>query len=813
MSGRRFLITTSVLFGLSTTSRLLAAEWHVAPPAVGNDANPGTPQLPFATIQRGIDASSDGEAVIVAEGTYLEHVRFKGKNIALTSTDPLDPAVVASTVIDGNQSGRVVLFDGTETAACVLSGFTIQNGDGGIEGHMGLATIQNNVITGNSTRDQGGGLSRCGGLIQNNTITANSALNGGGLLWCWGTIQNNAITRNSTTRYGGGLLSCLGTIQHNTIASNSAGTGGGGLDGCYAAIRNCIIWGNTAPNGPQLGDSNAPSLSCVQGGAQGRGNIASDPRFVDANANDYRLQPGSPCIDAGANGYWLACPQRDRDGNCRLAGTAVDMGCYECGASPDTDGDLLSDADEAGAGTDPLTADTDEDGLRDGLELRRGSNPLAPTAPGILSVPSAVPTVQQALAFCLTGDEIVVAPGIYRENLEFCGPDVILRSANPGDSSTVGTTVIDGGGVGPVVRFTGGETDACVLDGFTIRNGSSALGGGIDGDGSRATIQNNTITGNSQKASWYGTGGGGLYDCDGAIRNNTITRNMAEEAGGGGLAFCDGTIEENTITRNSTGRSGGGLYGCAGTIQKNIIAGNSANMGGFHGGGLCECAGTIQNNMITGNVATDGGGLEYCPGTIRNNTITGNAAGFGGGLADCHGTIQNCIIWGNTAPTGPQLVDSSLPSYCCIEGWSGAGQGNISPASAGFVNATANDYHLQEGSPCIDAGKNEEWMRAALDLDGNLRIVCGAASLTVDMGAYEYGSWPFVIGEIVLQGTGDVELRWRSRPDDLYVVWSCADLAVGVWTQESAVLSGGESTSWTDLNPDGPRRFYRVEMR
>jgi hypothetical protein len=44
--------------------------------------------------------------------------------------------------------------------------------------------------------------------------------------------------------------------------------------------------------------------------------------------------------------------------------------------TPDSDGDGLSDAEEAVRGTDPNKVDTDEDGISDGQEVQDGSNPL-----------------------------------------------------------------------------------------------------------------------------------------------------------------------------------------------------------------------------------------------------------------------------------------------------------------------------------------------------------------------------------------------------------------------------------------------------
>lgn len=912
----------------------------------------------FKTVREGIDAASDGDTVIVARGIYLENIRFNGKNIVLRGTDPLDPEVVAATVLDGNKAGPVATFEGTEGESCVLAGFTIRNGetpaigggicggtwkhrthatirnntitmnsasgtfgdggglgycDGTIENNVitansanryggglnrcdgairdntvsgnsvnykggglafcqgtiqnntisensaqyggglalcdgtiqnntitlnsasyeggglafcegiiqgnsisensagdneggGLAycdgtiqnntvsgnlarhgsglsdcdgmvqnniisencaffggglsgcdgTIQNNVITGNSAVRYGGGLDYCHGTIQGNTISGNSAQDdGGGLAGCWGAIQNNVITRNSAGAYGGGLASCRGPIQNNTITENSAKYGGG-LYSCRGTMGNCIVWGNMAPGSPQLDLSTTLSHSCIEGWTGGgEGNTSRDPLFVDPAGADYHLRPNSPCIDAGANYHWFVWPQRDMDGNCRLAGKRVDMGCYEWGAGPDTDGDLLSDSDEAAAGTSSDREDTDGDGLRDGLEMLRESDPNHPTLPGTVQVPEDIPSIQAAILLAVNGEEVVVARGTYCENLHFCGADVILRSSDPENPDIVRSTILDGGGAGSVVFFSGSESEACILSGFTITGGAADLGGGIrggrSGNSTLATIRNNTITGNSAVY------GGGVYSCNGTIRDNTITGNSAARHGGG-LACCDGTIHNNAMTGNSAGGHGGGLCDSHGTIQNNIIVSNTAE-GTFvwrdevfgHGGGLALCQGPVRNNLVIGNSAhCYGGGLYKCDGAIENNTIIGNSAvDGGGGVDDCKSRrFRSCILWGNTAVEGAdhQLHASSTPSYCCIQDWSGSGEGNIAqdprfvdPAGPDGQPETYedNNYRLSADSPCIDAGKTEFWMFHGVDLDGNPRVSYGTSSLTVDMGCYE----------------------------------------------------------------------------
>ena len=371
----------------------------------------------------------------------------------------------------------------------------------------------------------------------------------------------------------------------------------------------------------------------------------------------------------------------------------------------------------------------------------------------------------------------------------------------------------DGGPYGGGLAFCDG-----LIENNSIReNTALASGGGLYG--CNGIIQNNTISANSAE------GGGALDNCGGTIQNNIIIGNSA--VGGGGLADCHGTIQYNIVSENSgqglfacggliLGNTislnwaivGGGLCYCNGMIKNNIISGN---YGGEAGGGLYECNGTIRNNLIVGNRTpvpwpdgfAYGGGLYACDGLIENNTITRNSSQYGDGLSWCRGTIRNCIIWAN------DLHESSIPTYSCIQGWSGGGEGNISqdPRYGG------GEYRLSPDSPCIDAGRNEEWMWDGVDLDGNPRIWRGKTSLTVDMGAYEFGSLHFKMLGVVRAMSGGVELTWSSRPGQVYTVWSCSDLAVGDWAEESIVASEGETTAWSDPDTTSSRKFYRIEVR
>jgi parallel beta-helix repeat protein len=218
----------------------------------------------FAKIQEAINASAAGDTVLVAPGTYVENLNFKGKNITVRSS-----AGAAMTIIDGNKAGSVVTFTAKEGNAAILSGFTLRNGrssdeGGGVFISEASPTLQDNVITDNLACDGLGiAISFGSPLIQRNVISNNrhsgcAGIGGGGILLRGAgsaRILNNVITGNTTLSRGGGLsLWAAGTptIRDNIISNNTAARGGGGLElvnASNAVIVGNQITGNSAPTG------------------------------------------------------------------------------------------------------------------------------------------------------------------------------------------------------------------------------------------------------------------------------------------------------------------------------------------------------------------------------------------------------------------------------------------------------------------------------------------------------------------------------------------------------------------------------------
>ena len=304
----------------------------------------------YGSIQQAINSSADGDIVLVAPGTYLENINFKGKNIIITSLFILNNNLdfIYNTVIDGSNpahpdSASCVSFRSGEDSSAVIQGFTITGGagtkwidpnnpgyiwrgGGGIFTFSSSPTIRMNIIIDNKVINitgvngaQGGGTLSYNGnpRIFNNIIMQNEARYGAGIVidYSGSIIKNNIIYKNYGGQdYGGGGIWTIGNganpiiIDNNHIVENSV-TGSGNYGGKGGAMfiwmgtvtaRNNIIWGNTQSQGgpvAQIGGGIANiTYSNVEDGFAGTGNINLNPEFT--NPNLY-LDQNSPCIDAG----------------------------------------------------------------------------------------------------------------------------------------------------------------------------------------------------------------------------------------------------------------------------------------------------------------------------------------------------------------------------------------------------------------------------------------------------------------------------------------------------------------------------------
>jgi parallel beta-helix repeat protein len=272
----------------------------------------------------------------------------------------------------------------------------------------------------------------------------------------------------------------------------------------------------------------------------------------------------------------------------------------------------------------------------------------------VINVPGDEPTIQAGIDAASNGDTILVAPGVYNENITF---DTVAAVVTVASKNGPSVTTIQGTGTGPVVQIGQG-----VLSGFTITGGHSEdliyPGGGISIGGSPMIIHN-IITGNVSDSS--GGGGIGIYNSSPIIESNIITNNVEgtnySGGGGGGIQITKASsarIIGNTISNNTANTSdGGGIYlNVAGTplLMNNVISGNLTKgvFGGYFGGPAASGGGIamindsdplIVQNLIIKNTADLGGGVSFdVPSTsigplLVNDTIAGNTTTQGLGSA------------------------------------------------------------------------------------------------------------------------------------------------------------------------------------
>ncbi|MHC4501269.1 MAG: right-handed parallel beta-helix repeat-containing protein, partial [Planctomycetota bacterium] len=220
----------------------------------------------YATIQAAIDASQDSDKVILAPQTYRglgnRDISFKGKKITVSSTDPHDPLIVDSTILDCERGGRGFVFNSAEGQDSKLTGLTITNGysflGGAIYCYNGSSPIIANCVIISNSGGFGGGIT-CANTgtqpkITNCQIKANSALVFGGGIYCTGAspaIRNCIISGNYAPQ-GGAIYSHNpgnSILANCTIATNVASQRAGGVY-CYNSsnltTENTILWNNAA---------------------------------------------------------------------------------------------------------------------------------------------------------------------------------------------------------------------------------------------------------------------------------------------------------------------------------------------------------------------------------------------------------------------------------------------------------------------------------------------------------------------------------------------------------------------------------------
>ncbi len=402
-----------------------------------------------------------------------------------------------------------------------------------------------------------------------------------------------------------------------------------------------------------------------------------------------------------------------------------------------------------------------------------------------IHVPDDFPTIQEGIDAAVDGDEVVVADGVYtgdgNRNIDYLGKSIIVRSENGPDNCIVDLQETGNRGF----LFVNGESEAAVLDGFTIRNAwfeaedVDLRGGAILIEDASPAISNCIFLTNvliSEELSSYGGAvfsrgsptltqctfqinvafsglraeGGAFYN-DGGVPtfvdcyfdDNLSLSQLASGGaigGSGSIALLQCTFIDNHVGTTTPGSGGAVKMDSAKMINCHFEANGVSMVDSTAGGAVAIDSGLLFNCVFAANVADNGGGFSGSA-EIHNCTFTQNEANLGAAI-DGDAVVSNTVAWNNTGDS----INGAVVTYSDIQGgW--AGEGNID-ADPLFVDPDNGDYRLSPGSPCIDAGDNTTVVCALFDLDGNERFAddprtrdtgFGRPPIT-DMGAYEFGS-------------------------------------------------------------------------
>ena len=196
----------------------------------------------YTKIQWAVDNATEGDTIIVRDGTYTENIDVDKSHLTIQSENGSDSTIVQS-------AGGDIVFDVTADYVNI-SGFTVKGATdaGGI--HLQNVTYCN--ISNNTLLDNGYGVRLHSS--SSNTITGNAVLNN----W-WGInpylSTNNTIASNTVSNNYGGIY--VGGSNDNTIINNTASSNDGPGIWLARSYNNTITNNSALSNewGILLGDS------------------------------------------------------------------------------------------------------------------------------------------------------------------------------------------------------------------------------------------------------------------------------------------------------------------------------------------------------------------------------------------------------------------------------------------------------------------------------------------------------------------------------------------------------------------------------
>jgi predicted outer membrane repeat protein len=822
-SSRLFSALIALVLGALLLPLPTAAQTTIYADDDASGANDGSQSDPYATLQAALsDAASTSGAVEirVAGGVYYPD---EGSGVS-------DGTVDTSFVLSGDltvKGGYTSDFSSRDPDAnvTVLSGDVDQddttNEDGVVTDTADVSgansyhvveaktlptasTLEGLTITAGQANDedpgfsedtnQGGGIltDKSDLILRNVEIVGNYALEGGGGIHMPDPFDAEAgslaveksIFRENTAQNGGAVSHVGGplTMTNVTVQSNVANEGGGvhSISDKQPFLSNVTFTGNKAI---ETGDGSTSG----NGGGLYSSSLAPDKNLVlrsvtfENNTTEY-----TGCCD----------PQGSVGGGANLtvgAPTLIDVTFR---------GNSVSETDAGGLflsvlGTGGI--------LRNSLfEDNQASTPEGDATDANAGA------LQLQVGSRLRRGDLTVANTTFRNN---------SAKTDGGAVSAQGSVAFEG------VLFEG--------------NNAGKAGGGLYASGSGWTLRDAVFRDNVSSGAGIGTlvGGAGLaashvYNPDGNVSGRLRNvRFVSNDSGrdGGGMVVNEGIYELqnvdfiDNVTGGNFGGKGAALLNDGATVQL-VNAEVRANNGP---GGIIEAGGDAQNtgtnrlvNVLLADNGTETAGsgvvLNGTDGTTTlNNVAVANNGGTG--LVNSNTmTVHNSIVYDNDGPSDIDEINNDAESTIDVQntlvrgGLSGQhvrndgtindNGGNIT-GDPMFAAPSNGDYHLQSGSPAVDAGNDSLIPDDSLDLDADgdsseaVPYDLDQRSRTegaVDLGPYERGGAAPQFTASLSSGDSDAGLPERFGADLTFQTLSTA-------TEVTVTYDGSASTEGLGL--------------
>lgn len=624
-----------ILYGLGLLSFLFATTIHV--PA------------DYPTIQEGIDASTNGDSVIVEQGIYSENLILE-KEIVLAShaifddlsTNWMNNETIHGTVIRGEHNGSCLVVRYGNIQPTVM-GFTFEDGNGTYmridkgcfdsrERSGGAMAIYKAYPTVNYNRFMNNGLPE-----ENSQDVAS----GGAVSHFadddveFDEDRGNASQNNNLNRDIPGELN----FQNNYFENNASGDGKNfysfGYDGsinvsgsifedidCNLNTVNDFVLRSIEDEADYI--QNNISGNCIEENTYYVSAVDGNDANSGSETNPFRSIRHALSLVKHAVGevttLYLAPGVYSKSTNGEIFPIVLPDNVYLIGEDPETT---------------ILDADANQNNEAAVIVIKEVENVRV---------------------------ESLTLTGGYSEGHGCTGGGGLLLTADdmfnlfPGDGGTgedvISTPLIENVIIENNHSYNGGglsffRTHGPILNNVIIRNNvATAFGGGVFSYGGGITMNNVTVTGNQNMGEGQG-GGMMLAGTEGTLDNMTITNNTANEAHGGGIWTNSSGDDEpgwvmtnSLISGNHADQLGGGITFAWShpTVINTEISDNSSYWGGGGVSGI-NSGFTLEGTTISDNWTYSGGGgifafgpLESAdPPVIKDCMITGNETGNGDG--------------------------------------------------------------------------------------------------------------------------------------------------------------------------------------